>query len=182
MLTVILVVANWVLLSRQPATNPAPVNPTATTQSVLGQTTKTVGCVTVNGLPDNACTPGEEDPRVTQDNIGSTICVSGYSASIRPPETVTNKIKVERMSAYGDADSLSNYELDHLISLELGGCPDCVGNLWPEPYNGALGAHQKDKVENYLHKKVCSGAISLHDAQVEIANNWEAVYASLPQK
>jgi hypothetical protein len=154
---------------------------TTSAQTVLGQTTKTAGCAATNGLPDTACTPGGVSPAVTQDTIHSTICVSGYSASVRPPESVTNKIKKERLVAYGDAGSMSDYELDHLISLELGGCPDCVANLWPEPYNILLGAHQKDKVENYLHKEVCNGTITLRDAQETIATDWESVYNRLPQ-
>ncbi len=69
--------------------------------------------------------------------------------------------------------------MDHLISLELGGCPDCVANLWPEPYNIPLGAHEKDKVENYLHKMVCSGQMTLVEAQKEISTDWSAVYKSV---
>lgn len=152
-----------------------------TGQSVLGQMTKDTGCTSVNGLPDTACTPGDVDPRVTQSNIQSTICKSGYSASVRPPESVTNKIKVTELLAYNDPDTMSDFELDHLVSLELGGCPDCVANLWPEPYNIPLGAHEKDKVENYLHKEVCDGVMTLEDAQHAIAKNWESVYNTLPQ-
>ena len=169
----------------QPASAPATAStPTSTTSagaSVLGQMTKTIGCLEVNGLPDNACTPGDIDPRVTQENIRTTICTSGYSASVRPPESVTNKIKKEELAAYGDPDTMSDNELDHLVSLELGGCPDCVANLWPEPYNIPMGAHEKDVVENYLHKQVCDGAMSLHAAQAAIATNWESVYNSLPK-
>jgi len=36
--------------------------------------------------------------------------------------------------------------------------------------------NQKDEVENYLHDQVCSGAMSLKDAQAQIATNWLAVY------
>lgn len=161
--------------------HPAPPAPAPVQQTqVLGKMTKLADCKEVNGKPDHACTPGETDPRVTQDNISSTICVSGYSASVRPSSSVTNKIKVERMAAYGYSDAMGNYELDHLISLELGGCPDCVTNLWPEPYSGTLGARAKDKVENYLHKQVCAGAMSLIDAQTIIAGDWESVYNTLP--
>lgn len=192
LIVIVAIVASQMVGPHQPAISPSAAisSPTVTSmtstsvtpaQSVLGRTTKTTGCVVDNGLPDNACTPGEADPRVTQDNIHTTICVSGYSASVRPPESVTNKIKKEQLPAYGDSDSMTNYELDHLISLELGGCPDCVANLWPEPYNITLGAHQKDTVENYLHKQVCNGAMTLHDAQEEIATDWVAVYNSMPK-
>ncbi len=181
--TLLLLIATFVR-SPQTTTTTSPtmfpsIFPTVS-QIVLGRTTKTAGCITINGLPDTACTPGEADARVTEDNIHTTICVSGYSSGVRPPVTVTNKIKTERMQAYEDTDSKTNYELDHLISLELGGCPDCVANLWPEPYNGQLGAREKDSVENYLHRQVCSDAMSLRDAQEEIAKNWVAVYTSMP--
>src|ERR1700685_964893 len=49
----------------------------------------------------------------------------------------------ELMRAEGVNDS-SAYELDHLIPLELGGCPDCKENLWLEPYDPQPGARQKD--------------------------------------
>lgn len=69
-------------------------------------------------------------------------------------------------------------EIDHLISLELGGADD-VRNLWPEKYAPVPGAHQKDLVENYLHKQVCAGAITLPEAQREISTNWLAVYRKM---
>lgn len=149
--------------------------------SVLGVVTKTSHCAYNGPLPDGACTPGAVDQQVTQSNIRQTICMSGYSTSVRPQVAVTNTIKSEQMAAYGDSDSKANYELDHLISLELGGCPDCVANLWPQPYNGNLNAHQKDTVENYLHKEVCNGSIPLQTAQEEIAHDWVSVYNSMPK-
>jgi hypothetical protein len=66
-------------------------------------------------------------------------------------------------------------EVDHLISLELGGAND-VNNLWPQPYPENPGAHEKDKLENWLHRPVCAGKISLSDAQHRIATNWYAEY------
>jgi hypothetical protein len=67
------------------------------------------------------------------------------------------------------------YEVDHLVSLELGGSND-IANLWPEAASPKPGFHEKDKVENYLHDQVCSGAIPLKQAQIEIATNWLAAY------
>jgi len=64
------------------------------------------------------------------------------------------------------------YEIDHLIPLELGGS-NRPGNLWPEPYSGATGAHDKDDLEDRLHAAVCSGRISLAAAQREIVAQWE---------
>ncbi len=149
--------------------NPSKPEATHTNQQTSTQTT----CKAVNQiLPDPICTPGAADPRVTQDNIESTICVSGYTKTVRPPTSVTGPIKIERMKVYGYTDSLSNYELDHLIPLELGGAPADIKNLWPEPYYTSITAYNKDSLENYLHAQVCAGTIDLKTAQIEIATNW----------
>jgi hypothetical protein len=127
-------------------------------------------------LPDAHCTPGVADRRVTQGNIHSTICRSGYSASVRPPESVTEPEKLASMKAYGDHDSPRHYEYDHLISLELGGAPNSARNLWPEP---GASPNPKDRAENRLHAQVCHGAISLSSARHQIATNWVAAYRRL---
>src|SRR5437016_11891368 len=99
------------------------------------------GCHSVNGLPDSICTPGVADPRVTQANILTTICVSGYTTKVRPSTAYTNALKVEQIRAYGYADTNpTDYEEDHLIPLELGGHPTDPKNLWPEPLGGANAA------------------------------------------
>jgi hypothetical protein len=115
-------------------------------------------------------TPGVADPRVTQANIHSTICVSGYTKTVRNVSAATKR---EVFAEYGIADPTPGaYEVDHLISLELGGSND-IGNLWPEPYSGADNAHDKDTIENRLHSQVCSGTLSLTQAQYEIVHWWE---------
>ena len=123
-------------------------------------------------LPDPKCTPGSINPSVNQENIQDTICVPGFSKTVRPPVSYTSPLKIHLMHSYGFTDSRSNYELDHLVSLEIGGNPKSVTNLWPEPGYGQYNFHIKDRFENYLHKAVCSGSIFLSDAQKEIANNW----------
>lgn len=127
-------------------------------------------------LPDPHCTPGAVSSAVTQANIKKTICKLGYTAKVRPSVSITNKIKLERMKAYGDTDSPSKYELDHLIPLELGGAPSDVKNLFPESYAGTYGATTKDKLENKLNYLVCGGKMKLTDAQKAIAINWIAAY------
>ena len=72
------------------------------------------------------------------------------------------------------------YEVDHLVSLQLGGSND-IANLWPEAASPTPGFHQKDQVENSLHDQVCSGAMPLTEAQNEIATNWLAVYNRMPK-
>jgi hypothetical protein len=159
----------------------APV--TATTATTTSTTTAATTIPSPNGvvLPNRQLTPGATDPRVTQADIARTICVSGYTATVRPPESVTGAIKVRAMAAYGLAgSSQANYELDHLIALELGGAPADPRNLWPEPWErrGARvaapggGAESKDKVENAAHAAVCSGRLTLAAAQQAIAADW----------
>jgi hypothetical protein len=70
------------------------------------------------------------------------------------------------------------FEVDHLIPLELGG-DNTIENLWPEAAEPRPGSHEKDRVENYLHDKVCSGKMSLSEAQRLIATNWVSVFVSI---
>src|SRR5256885_10549484 len=55
------------------------------------------GCHSVNGLPDPICTPGVADPRVTQDTIRTTICVTGYTKTVRPSSSYTDALKVQQI-------------------------------------------------------------------------------------
>src|SRR6266568_7670322 len=141
----------------------------------LGKQTKTSGCMAHGGLPDSACTPGAIFPNATVQQI----CTPGYSSSVR---NVPTSEKDQAYAEYGIfSHSAGQYEVDHLVSLELGGSND-IANLWPEAASPKPGFHEKDKVENYLHAQVCSGAISLQQAQIEIATNWLAVYNQMPNK
>jgi hypothetical protein len=129
-----------------------------------GKQTKTSGCQIINGFQDASCTPGAV---LTTDS--KEVCVSGYSKSVRNVSLKTKKaVFAEYDISY---NKHSNYEVDHLISLELGGSND-ISNLWPELSKGDNGALIKDKFENYLHSQVCSGKLSLADAQSEISGDW----------
>jgi len=141
----------------------------AAPSSHIGQRLKTSECVSHDALPDSDCTPGAVFSDVTKDDI----CVPGYSSKVRNvPDSEKNQVYAE----YGVAShTTGEYEVDHLISLELGGSND-IANLWPEPAEPRPGFHEKDKVENYLHDQVCSGAMTLQDAQAIIATNWLEVY------
>ena len=130
-------------------------------------------------MPNPELTPGVANPAVTQENIDETICRPGFSRSIRPPEEYTYHIKVDAIRQYGYQDrALRHYELDHLISLEVGGDPRSPQNLWPEPHFvvGGWGSYAKDRLENKLHQMICSGQISLKEAQREEATDWVAAY------
>ncbi|HJU35789.1 MAG TPA: hypothetical protein VJ716_00025 [Gaiellaceae bacterium] len=113
-------------------------------------------------LADPVRTPGVLNPDVTQANIRSTICRHGWTETIRPPTSYTNDLKRKQMRQYGETGSLSDYQEDHLISLELGGSPADPRNLWPEPYPRAADV---DKIENELNAQVCSGQLTLAQAQ-----------------
>ncbi len=138
---------------------------------------KAVDAASGKVLPDPACTPGAVDPGVTQSNLPQTICRSGYAASVRAPAAETDKAKQGSLRQYGETPTKTT-EYDHLISLELGGT-NATSNLWPEPNAGtATGTtNPKDSVENQLHSALCSGAITLVDAQKAIATDWTTVMA-----
>jgi hypothetical protein len=139
-----------------------------------------MGCHARGPLPDPACTPGSLNPAVTQATIHQTICVSGYTATIRPPVSESNRLKRLAATAYGVTDSLSNYEGDHLIALELGGAPDDIANFWDEPHATSFA---KDQLENHLRSDVCAGRAPLAEAQHAIATDWVGAYcaARLPR-
>ena len=126
-------------------------------------------------LPDRHfnCTPGITYAAVTQANIGRTICRRGWTATIRPPESYTEPIKLRQMAEYGyyGGRNPHNYEEDHLIPLELGGAPRAVRNLWPE-YDAGHIPNPKDAVENALKRAVCAHRVTLRRAQIAIAQNW----------
>jgi hypothetical protein len=126
-------------------------------------------------LNDLTATPG----KVRTTNV-KDVC------SERTPQfrNTTEKMKNEVYAEYGvERDKgicNGGCEVDHLISLEIGGADD-VANLWPQPSNPKPGFHEKDVLENYLHKQVCSGKMSLADAQQGIARDWYRMYEAMTQ-
>ena len=113
-------------------------------------------------VADPRRTPGVLNPDVTQANIRSTICRHGWTSTIRPPVAYTNALKRRQMRAYRETGSMSGYQEDHLISLEMGGSPTDPRNLWPEPYPRAS---QMDQIENQLNSQICDGQLTLAQAQ-----------------
>lgn len=130
----------------------------------------------LHSRPDPACTPGALNPAVTQATIDRTICVTGWTATVRPPESITEQEKAASMGAYGDTGSMADYEYDHFVPLELGGATNDPRNLWPEP---GASPNAKDAVEGELRSEVCDGQISLATAQREIVKDWVALAGSL---
>jgi hypothetical protein len=120
------------------------------------------GAVRAAVRADWTLTPGVLNPAVTQATIGSTICRRGWTRTIRPPVSYTNDLKRRGLRQYGLRGPPSAFQEDHLISLELGGNPTDPRNLWPEPYPRASSV---DQTENELNAAVCSGSLTLAEAQ-----------------
>jgi hypothetical protein len=118
-------------------------------------------------LPNTKLTPG-----ATLDVTKDDICTPGYSKKVRDvPVSVKRRVYAEYNVEYVPR----MYEVDHLISLELGGS-NSIRNLWPESYNIYWNAHVKDALENRLHSLVCDGTISMETAQKAISTNWIDAY------
>src|SRR5207244_3208438 len=116
-------------------------------------------------LPRQALTPG-----VVLTTSRARVCMSGYASSVRD---VTESDKAAVYARYGVVWVPYQHEVDHLISLELGGS-NAIRNLWPEPYAGSWGARTKDVLENRLHELVCEGRLTLRSAQRREAADWVA--------
>ena len=128
-------------------------------------------------LPNPTLTPGAIDTAITQDNIQTTVCVKGYTKTVRPPVYYTNSLKKKQMADYGYADiNPAHYEEDHLIPLSIGGNPSDPANLWPQPRLSEWNAEKKDILEFKLYKLVCEGAVPLDDARHQISTNWIETY------
>ena len=130
-------------------------------------------------LPNPRLTPGALNPAVDQADIHSTICVRGYSQSIRPPEAYTERLKREQIREYGYRNrELWHYEEDHFLPLSIGGSPRSPRNLWPQPHRvvDGWGSFAKDRLESQLHWLVCHRGLPLATAQRAILKNWLAAY------
>lgn len=120
-------------------------------------------------LPDAKLTPGDA---LTSD--AKVICVPGYAKTVR---NVPSSLKDQVYKSYGiTSRAKGEYEIDHLISLELGGS-DSIRNLWPQSFiTQPLNAHVKDKLENAMHDLACGGKLTFQQAQAAIAGNWLVAY------
>ena len=101
---------------------------------------------------------GATDPRVTQSNIGTTICQPGYSRTVRPPVSWSGRVKRQMLHGL----PARSYELDHVIPIEVGGAPMDPRNLQIQPWPAARA---KDKLEGQVHRAVCAGRMTLEQGQ-----------------
>jgi hypothetical protein len=149
-------------------------------KAIMLSTLLTLGVFAANPiLPDPKLTPG-----ATLDVPLSKLCVKGYASSVRNvPQSVKNAVYAEYHvtttagTSEGTETLGKEYEVDHLISLELGGSND-IKNLWPQSYTGEWNAHVKDALEDRLHALVCAAnpTITLEQAQKAISSNWIKEY------
>lgn len=132
-------------------------------------------CQAHGGLPDTSCSPGAVFANIT----ASQVCKAGYASSVRNvPQSEKNQVYAE----YGITQHAPGaYEIDHLVSLEIGGSND-IKNLWPQSYTGPFNAHIKDTLENFLHNQVCAGKLQLQCAQKAISSNWITAYNEMINK
>jgi hypothetical protein len=132
-----------------------------------------------SALPDRNLTPGAINPAVTEQNIDSTICQRGWTASVRPSYHITERLKRAQINNYGyDDRKIWHYEEDHLIPLDLGGAPANPRNLWPEPHlrPGQWGSYAKDRLEARLGQLVCHYKLTINHARALIARDWISAY------
>lgn len=144
-------------------------------------------CGSVPTAPDGTSTvtdsieqsvPAEAlNPDVRQDTIQMTICVPGYTASVRPSTTYTNGVKLKLMREQPvPAREASSFELDHRVPLALGGHPRNLKNLTLQHWEGENGAKKKDRLERALQRLVCASKMLLDDARRAIYFDWKAAY------
>jgi hypothetical protein len=153
-----------------PASRPSIVTPQIV-PSAPAAAVRRNGCVVHGALPDPKCTPGTV---MTVDL--DVIC----QQSTNGRRQVSAAVHRQAFADYGLAFPQPHgaFEVDHLIPLELGG-DNAIENLWPEAAEPRPGFHEKDRVENYLHEKVCAGKVSLSEAQRLIATDWLAVWTQI---
>jgi hypothetical protein len=120
---------------------------------------------TTTQIPNYAPPPGAINPQVTQANIAETICVRGWTHTVRPTREYTSALKRQQMAERHLPGRPSDYKLDHFIPMDLGGAPRDLRNLWPEP---RPQARLKDREEYALNRAVCSGWMTLGVAQQKI--------------
>lgn len=128
-------------------------------------------------IPDPQITPGAINPEVTQANIQDTVCVSGWTHTIRPPGSYIAKLKRQQMRALNPPGAASAYHEDHRVPLCAGGHPSDPRNLWPQPLKGQWRDADKNMLEQSVCRQLCRGDITLEHAQAYFLDpDWTKVY------
>lgn len=105
---------------------------------------------------------GALNPAVTPATVRATICVPGYSSRIRPSTSYTTPIKYALLAKRHLPGTIRSYQLDHLVSLSIGGAPRARTNLWMQPL---AQARRDDLLEARWHRAICTGITTLRGAQ-----------------
>ena len=131
--------------------------------------TRSIRALLDRPVPDRRLTPGAYQAVRLQD-----VCTS---AKYEQARVTSISLKRKVFQEYGmTGAAMSNYEVDFLVTPELGGTED-IRNLWPEPYSSTVwNAHVKDELEDRLHELVCKQKVDLQTAQHDIATDWIAAY------
>ena len=127
-----------------------------------------------------ASVPGVIDPTVTQENLAQTVCKPNYSASVRPPDSYTDKIKINLMTALKLPGKKGDFELDHRLEIAGSGAPRDPHNLWMQPM---AEARLKDRLESFEHRNLCQGKITLKQVQaIFLGDFWKEYDRLAPQQ
>ncbi|SAL14430.1 hypothetical protein AWB74_00374 [Caballeronia arvi] len=120
------------------------------------------------------------DARVTQTSIVDTICVPGYVDRVLPSFEIQMRQKERLLKQRSiDASFASEYALDHRMPILLGGSPNSPANLDLRRWEGRSGQRRKERLAVYLKRCVCTGDMTLKDAQTAIAGDWANRYPNL---
>jgi hypothetical protein len=148
----------------------SPTAPPAPTTAVLEAAVRSVPTEAIN-------------PNVSQETIQQTICVVGYTATVRPATSYTNGVKAKLLREQSlPIATASEYELDHRIPLALGGHPRNLANLALQLWEGDNGAKRKDQLERRLQRLVCAEALRLDTARSAIYFDWRAAEVTYPAR
>lgn len=123
----------------------------------------------IAAVPKPQLTPGATVPVTRQQICGS----SSFSQGPLVPPSLQQQV----FRAYGITNPRPGaYEIDYLITPDLGGAAN-IRNLWPQPYyDTAWNARVKDQLEEQLHAMVCEGQIDVATAQHDLAVDWISAY------
>ena len=135
-------------------------------------------------IPNHARTPGAINPNITQENIQTTVCVPGWTKTIRPSTSYTEELKKRQMRALWLPGTPQDYHEDHLVPLCVGGAPRDARNLWPQPTKAKWSTKEKDQLEASVCRQLCRGDITLKQGQAIFLDepDWTKAYVKFFRK
>lgn len=131
-------------------------------------------------LPDLTLSPGAMVTNVPLDKLTQRGYANVIGGGVRHTTQATKRRVF--IKYFGRVpDNTSDFEIDHIVSLELGGA-DEEANLFPQSYKTfQWNAHTKDRLENrmaalvrweYKTNGTEAATVLLHRLQSEILTNW----------